>query len=76
MIKEHDSIVLTQDLPESGLERGDIGVVVHIHGRDEAYEVEFMTLTGDTVAIVTLKAKQIRAVDRRDVAHSRQMVAA
>jgi hypothetical protein len=76
MINEHDSIVLTEDLPQAGLEAGDIGVVVHIHGRSEGYEVEFMTLTGDTVAVVTLKPDQVREIDRRDVAHSRQMVTA
>ena len=30
MIKEHDIIVLTSDLPEEGLTAGDVGTVVHI----------------------------------------------
>jgi hypothetical protein len=58
MIKEHDSIVLTADLPDQGLEAGDVGTVVHIHKGDTAYEVEFMTLTGNTIAVATVLPSQ------------------
>lgn len=73
MIKEHDCVVLTKSLPEENLEAGDIGTVVHIHEAGAAYEVEFMTLTGETVAIVTLASAQVRAINRRDVAHTREL---
>jgi hypothetical protein len=76
MIKEHDCVVLTKNLPEEHLEAGDIGTVVHIHGGGAGYEVEFMTLTGETVAIVTLLADQVRPLNRRDLAHTRQLEAA
>jgi len=76
MIKEHDCIVLTTNLPEEGLEAGDIGTVVHIHRGGEGYEVEFMTLTGETVAIVTLLAGQVRPLNRRDLAHTRELAPA
>ena len=49
MIKEHDIVVLTEDVPEEGLTAGDVGTVVHIHNNGEGYEVEFMTLTGQTI---------------------------
>ena len=74
MIKEHDCVVLTKDLPEESLEAGDIGTVVHIHKNGAAYEVEFMTLTGETVAIVTLESSQVRPLNRRDLAHTRELV--
>ena len=76
MIKEHDCIVLTANVPDEGLEPGDIGTVVHIHKGGEGYEVEFMTLTGETVAIVTLLAGQVRPLNRRDLAHAREMAPA
>jgi hypothetical protein len=76
MIKEHDCVVLTKNLPEENLEAGDIGTVVHIHNGGAAYEVEFMTLTGQTVAIVTLLADQVRPLNRRDLAHARELQAA
>ena len=73
MIKEHDCVVLTKNLPEENLVAGDIGTVVHIHKDGAAYEVEFMTLTGETVAIVTLESSQVRPLNRRDLAHTREL---
>lgn len=76
MIKEHDCIVLLEDLPENSLKAGDIGTVVHIHKGGAGYEVEFMTLAGETVAIVTLLPSQLRPIARRDLAHVRELTAA
>ncbi len=76
MIEEHVSVVLTTDVPAEGLEAGDVGTVVHIHKGGEAYEVEIMTLTGETVAIVTLLAGQVRPANRRDLAHTRELASA
>jgi hypothetical protein len=73
MIKEHDCIVLTEDLANDGLKAGDIGTVVHIHAGGAGYEVEFMTLAGETVAIATLLASQLRPIARGDIAHVREL---
>ena len=73
MIKEHDRIVLTEDLPEETLKAGDIGTIVHIHQNGAGYEVEFMTLTGETITVVTLLASQVRPLARRDMAHAREL---
>ena len=54
-IKEHDCVVLTKNLPEENLEAGDVGTVVHIHKDGAAYEVEFVTLAGRTVAVATVE---------------------
>ena len=45
----------------------------HIHKGGAAYEVEVMTLTGETVAVVTAKASQVRAFNRRDLWHTREL---
>lgn len=73
MIKEHDRIVLLIDLQPEGLLAGDVGTVVHIYNRGEAFEVEFMTLEGETVTVVTLPSSQVRAVGKRDIAHARKL---
>lgn len=73
MIREHECIVLTRDLPNDGLEAGDVGTVIHVHGGGAAYEVEFMTLTGETVAVATVEAAQCRAVSGRDISHVREL---
>lgn len=74
MIREHDRVVLTEPLREEGLEAGDIGAVVHIYPQRAAYEVEFVTLTGKTAAIVTVPAAQIRPVGSREIPHARELV--
>ena len=73
MIKEHDCVVLTQDLPDEGLQAGDIGTVVHLHKGGAGYEVEFMTLAGETIAVATLQPAQVRPIARRDIAHVREL---
>jgi hypothetical protein len=73
MIKEHDCIVLTEDLPQEGLKAGDIGTVVHIHQHGAGYEVEFMTLAGETITVVTLLGSQVRPFARHDIAHVREL---
>jgi len=70
MVKELDTIVLAADLPEYGLSQGDLGTVVLAHG-DRGYEVEFMTLDGETLAVVSLFADQVRPVGHREIAHAR-----
>ena len=71
MIHELDSVVLATDLPEHGLERGDIGTVVLVHGGGEGFEVEFVTLDGQTVAVATLLASQVRPITQKEIAHAR-----
>jgi hypothetical protein len=70
-LRELESVVLTEDLPEYGLRSGDIGTVVLVHKGGTGYEVEFMTLTGETVAVVSLSASQVRPIAAREIAHVR-----
>jgi hypothetical protein len=70
MIKELDQIVLTVDLPDHGLCRGDIGTVVMVHGAD-GYEVEFVALDGETIAVASLAADQVRPIGQREIAQAR-----
>lgn len=71
MIQELDSIALTRDIPEHGLERGDVGRVVLRHGSGEAYEVEFLAGDGTTLAVLTLEADDVRPLGRNDTFHVR-----
>jgi len=76
MIQEHDCVVLTADFPEEKLKAGDVGTVVHIHEGGAAYEVEFITLGGQTVAVTTVSSNQLRPVSRHDLSHVRELQAA
>jgi len=71
MIRELDMVVLTHDLHENGLERGDIGAVVHAYGAGSAFEVEFVTAEGKTVALLTLTPDEVRPMNSREILHAR-----
>jgi len=73
--KELDDVVLTCDLPAHGLERGDIGTVLLVQQASNGYEVEFSTLDGESIAIVTLTAIQFRPCKPREIAHVRELAA-
>jgi len=73
MIREHEWAVLAVDLPEYGLKAGDVGTVVHIYRDGAAYEIEFFTLDGHTLDVVTVEADHVRPVSRREVMHARPL---
>ena len=75
MIKELDRVVLTEPLPKESLEKGDVGTVVHVYDDGKAYEIEFTTLDGQTAAVVTVEASQVRPVGRREITHARELAA-
>jgi len=64
--KELDTVVLNRDLPEHGLRSGDLGAVVQIYGANE-FEVEFVTASGRTQALVTLNIRDVRSVGDQDL---------
>lgn len=75
MIQELDRVVLTRPLPDLGLDAGDVGTVVLVHVGGQGYEVEFVTLQGETYAVTTVTADDVRPIDRNEIAHARALVA-
>lgn len=73
MIKEFDPVVLTETLTEDRLEAGDVGWVVMVHDGGRGYEVEFVTLAGKTVSVVTVPSGIVRPVDPKEIAHARMV---
>ncbi len=71
---ELDRVVLTEDRPEAGLVAGDVGTVVLVHAAG-GVEVEFVTLRGETVCVVSAHLNQVRPVGPREVPHSRALAA-
>ncbi len=71
MIKELDPVVLTRPLPDTGLRAGDVGWVVMVHRDGAGYEVEFVTLAGETVSVETVPAPAVRPVREKEIAHAR-----
>jgi len=61
------TVVLDRDLPDKGLRKGDLGAVVNV------YEVEFVSASGKTEALVTLTAGDVRAVADGDLIAVRRL---
>jgi hypothetical protein len=61
-----DTVVLQKDLPNHGLCKGDLGAVVEVYEPD-AVEVEFVTASGKTQALVTLNVRDVRPVQDSDL---------
>ncbi len=57
-IKLLDVVALTEDIPERGLRRGQVGTVVELLGPG-VFEVEFADNEGRTYATLSLQAKQL-----------------
>jgi hypothetical protein len=72
-MKELDLAVLTRDVPDHGLARGDVGTIVHVYPSGHAYEVEFILASGETVAVLTLEAGDIRARRGQEILHTRSL---
>jgi hypothetical protein len=73
MINELDTVALTVDLPRHRLRQGDIGAVVLVPPGRAAFEVEFVSLGGDTIALVSLAPNQVRPVKADEIANARAL---
>lgn len=76
MIAELDRVVLTEDIAEYDLKAGDVGTVVMAPNEGAGFEVEFMALNGETLAVATLLAAQVRPVQRGEITHARKVALA
>lgn len=61
VINEYDVVALTHPMPAHGLVLGAQGTVVCVYAAD-AFEVEFMNLAGETIALLTLNKADIELV--------------
>ena len=61
-----DTVVLARDLPDHGLRKGDLGAVVQVYEPD-GLEVEFVTASGRTEALVTVNVEDVRPVADDDL---------
>ena len=67
-----DTVVLARDLDEHGLCAGDLGAIVEVYPPD-GLEVEFVTASGRTSALVTLKETDVRPIADTDLVSVRSV---
>ena len=61
-----DTVVLARDVHEHGLRKGDLGAVVEVYEPD-GLEVEFVTASGRSAALLTLTGRDVRPVSDDDL---------
>jgi hypothetical protein len=61
-----DTVVLDRDLPDQSLRSGDLGAVVQVYEPD-GLDIEFVTASGKTQALVTLNVSDVRPVQDSDL---------
>lgn len=54
-----DTVVLERELPDHGLQKGDLGTVVEVY-EGSGLEVEFVMASGGTAALLTLDSRDVR----------------
>jgi hypothetical protein len=75
MIRELDRVVLTKPLETLNLKAGDVGTVVLVHAGGRGFEIEFVTLSGETYAVATVMGDDVRPIQRNEIAHARVVAA-
>ena len=63
MIKEFDTVVIIEELPQYGITKGTLGIVVMIHGNHDAYELEIFDDNYQALDVITAEATQVRLYD-------------
>ncbi len=66
-IKLLDVVALTQDVPEHGLKRGEVGTVVEILSNSEAFEVEFSDDNGQMSKCLSFLASQLKVLHQEPI---------
>ena len=72
-MQELERVALTEDLPQHGLKIGDIGMILHIYADHKGYEVEFVTLSHELIALVSFYPSQIRQLEQDEIASARRV---
>ena len=70
-MEDLELVALMRDIADHGLRQADVGTIVYVHPGDPAYEVEFMTGSGRTLAVLTLPAEDARPM-RDHASHPRR----
>jgi hypothetical protein len=67
-----DTVVLARDLPAKDLREGDLGTIVQVYEPD-GIEVEFVTASGRTSTLATLRTADVRPVVDTDIVSVRSL---
>lgn len=69
-------IALTQDIPEKGLQRGDVATVAECHSPHEGeagYSIEVFNAVGETLVVTTVPESFLEELTADEVLHVRPL---
>ncbi|MBW2607918.1 MAG: DUF4926 domain-containing protein [Deltaproteobacteria bacterium] len=77
--KLFEEVVLTKDIPEKGLKKGDVATIVEHHpvsGGEDGYSLELFNALGDTIAVITLPESAIEPLTVNEIFSVRSLAVA
>jgi hypothetical protein len=77
--KLFEEVVLTKDIPEKGLKKGDVATIVEHHlvsDGEDGYSLELFNALGDTIAVIILPDLAIEPLSANEIFSVRSLAAA
>jgi len=70
-------VSLADDLPEYGLDKGDLATIVERHegkpGQETGYSLEVFNAVGETIAVLVVEESKINPVKGNEILHVRRL---
>jgi uncharacterized protein DUF4926 len=70
-------VALARDIPEEGLKKGDIAMVVDHHpasGREDGYSLEVFNALGETIVVTVVPESALESLQANQVLSARPLV--
>ena len=77
--KLFEEVVLTKDIPEKGLKKGDVATIVEHHpvsDGEDGYSLELFNALGDTIAVIAVAESAIEPLTKDEIFSVRSIEAA
>ncbi|MBC8551368.1 MAG: DUF4926 domain-containing protein [Candidatus Brocadiales bacterium] len=74
--KLFEEIVLTNDIPEKKLKKGDVATIVDYHpvsNGEDGYSLEVFDVLGNTIAVITLPESAIEPLTENEIFNVRSL---
>ncbi len=65
-----EEIVLSRDIPNEGLRKGDIATIVEYHqvpNKEDGYSLEVFNAVGDTIAVITVPESAVESLTENEI---------
>ena len=77
--KLFEEVVLSKDIPDKKLKKGDVATIVEHHpvsDGEDGYSLELFNTLGDTIAVITVSASAIEPLNEYEIFNVRSLAVA